>query len=197
MQSAFVLAIYYHLLETVLRKIHRETVEEGDCLMWPGANDNGSPVMAMPYRRIGQARPAGDRPPQQIRVRTLLLELFTGKRPPANTTTPRSIVVSTRCGNGACVCPDCAGYMQRGTVIARGLAGMDQATATLRRKRIAETRRSTRVLTDQQAARIKTELSTTARALARELGVNFSVVNNCRAGRTYRDFSASPWQGLA
>lgn len=197
MQSAFVLAIYYHLLETVLRKIHRETVEEGDCLMWPGANDDGSPVMAMPYRRFGQARPGSDRPPQQIRVRTLLLELFTGKRPPANAKTPRSIVVSTRCGNGACVCPDCAGYLLRGAVIARGLADMDQAKATMRRKRIAEKKHSVRVLTDQQAERIKTEIGTSARALSRELGVTFSVVHSCRTGRTYRDFSASFWQGLA
>ena len=66
----------------------------------------------------------------------------------------------------------------------------------MRRKRIAEKKHSVRVLTDQQAERIKTEISTTARALARELGVNFSVVQSCRAGRTYNDFTASPWRGL-
>lgn len=194
MQRAHVLAIYFHLLETVLRKIRLQVVEEGSCLLWQGAIDTGSPVMAMPYRRLGQG---GSEPaPGQIRVRELMLEIFTHKRPPPRAKTPRSIVVSTSCCNPPCVCPDCAGYMPRGLVQKRGFANMDMAKEQLRRKRIMEKKRHIRALTDDQVSRIKTELSTSARALAREMGLNFSVVRNCRVGRTYRDFTASPWSGL-
>lgn len=59
-------------------------------------------------------------------------------------------------------------------------------------------------MTDEEALRIKTETDTSARALARELGRNFSVVHACRQNRTYRELSGvphvattSPWAGLA
>lgn len=196
MQRARVLALFYYLLETVLRKIIINTVEEGACLNWLGAIDEGSPVLAMPHRRMGRTQDKAAKPPQQIRVRALLLELFTRKRRPKNGKTPRSIVVSNICRNQQCVCPDCSRYMQRSAVVAIGLANMDLATATLRRKRITEKRRHSRVLTPEQEQRIKQEHSTSARELARQMDVNFSVVHHCRIGRTYQDFRPSPFAGL-
>ncbi|WP_370682231.1 hypothetical protein [Comamonas sp. GB3 AK4-5] len=200
MQRAHVLAIYFHLLETVLRKLIRETVEEGTCLIWQGAVDAGSPVMAMPYRRFGQGVA-----PCQLRVRGLLLELCTNKRPPANAK-PRTVVVSATCRNGACVCPDCARYVRRTYLTARAMEEMNPVLNALRKDRILAARKESgvRALTDEQALRVKTETGTSARALARELGVNFSVVQLCRKNRTYRELSpeprvptASPWAGLA
>lgn len=196
MQRAYVLFLYYHLLDTVLRKIDLNTAEEGACLNWHGAIDVGTPVMAMPHRRMGRCNDPTLKPPQQIRVRALMLELFSNKRPPTKAKTPRSIVVSNTCLNQECICPDCSRYVRRGIPIAMGLANMDLATSTLRRKRIAETKQSIRVLTPEQVQRIKFELSTTARELARQMNVNFSVVHSCRSGRTYQDFRPSPFAGL-
>lgn len=201
MQRAHVLAIYYHLLETVIRKIRLTVEEEGACLIWHGAIDGGSPVMAMPYRRFG----LGNQAPSQIRVRTLLLELFTHKRPPPGTT-PRTVVVTATCRNGACVCPDCARYLPRSALMTRTMAEMNPVLNALRKDRILAKKKASglRVLTDEEALRIKTETGTSARALARELGRNFSVVHACRQNRTYRELSAaprvattSPWAGLA
>lgn len=201
MQRAHVLAIYFHLLETVIRKIRLTVVEEGACLIWQGAIDAGSPVMAMPYRRFG----LGNQAPSQIRVRTLLLELCTHKRPPAGTT-PRTVVVTATCRNGACVCPDCARYLPRSALMTRTMAEMNPVLNALRKDRILAKKKASglRVLTDEEALRIKTETGTSARALARELGRNFSVVHACRQNRTYRELSAaprvattSPWAGLS
>lgn len=196
MQRALVLFIYYHLLDTVLGKIDLNTEEEGACLNWLGAIDDGTPVLAMPYRRMGLTDDPAKKAPQQLRVRALMLELFTNKRPPAKPKTPRSTVVSNTCRNQVCICPDCSNYMNRGVPIAKGLANMDLATSTLRRKRIAETKKHMRVLTPEQVQRIKFEQSTTARELARQMNVNFSVVHSCRTGRTYQDFRPSPFAGL-
>lgn len=196
MQRAFVLFLYYHLLDTVLRKIDLNTVEEGACLNWQGAIDQGTPVVAMPHRRIGLTSDPAKKPPQQIRVRGLMLELFSNKRPPAKAKTDRSIVVSNTCRNPACICPDCSRYVHRGVPIAKGLANMDLATSTLRRKRISQAKQHMRVLTPEQVQRIKFELGTTARELARQMNVNFSVVHSCRTGRTYQDFRPSPFAGL-
>lgn len=202
MQRAHVLAIYFHLLETVIRKIRLTVEEEGACLIWRGAIDAGSPVMAMPYRRFGICGPI--KAPSQIRVRTLLLELFTNKRQPAGAT-PRTVVVTATCRNGACVCPDCARFLPRSVLMTRTMAEMNPVLNALRKDRILAKKKASglRVLTDEQAVRIKTETNTSARALAREMNLNFSVVHACRQDRTYRELSGvprvatiSPWAGL-
>lgn len=195
MSQFVVLTLYYHLLALVLQKIDKNTVEEGKCLNWLGANDNGSPVIAMPLRRLGWDSRLPS-PPSQIRVRGLMLELFTRKRPPKNARTERTIVVSTTCRNSACVCPDCAAYQNRGLPQGHGLANMDAATSLLRGKKISASRLHTRVLNDEQVHRIRTETSTSARKLARQMNVNFTVVYACRKNRTYRDYTATPFSGL-
>lgn len=185
--SPGVLRIYFYLLELVLFKVHEGVEEEGDCWMWRGALDSGSPVLAMPHRRFGYG--SEHKPPGQIRLRTLLMELMTGKRPPAEAKTQR-YVVSAKCGNGACVCPDCASYMRHGEPIKRGFANQDAGTALMRRKNVAAHKKANRVLTDEQVRRIRTELNTSGRALAREFGRNLSVIQECRLGKTYVFFSA-------
>lgn len=195
MSHFVVMILYYHLLAEVVSKIDQQTVEDGGCLIWLGAIDQGSPVLAIPYRRLGRGSSLPT-PPVQLRVRTLMLELFTKKRPSKHAKTPRSIIVSTTCRNPACICPDCATYMNRGQAIAHGLAHMDKAKALLRAQRISVARKDRRVLTDDQVERIRNETETPARVLAREMGKNFSVVRNCRLGTTYRNYSATPFSGL-
>lgn len=195
MSQFVVLSLYYHLLALVLEKIDQNTVEEGACLNWLGASDDGSPVLAMPMRRLGRGSRLPN-PPGQIRVRGLMLELFTHKRPAKNAKTARTIVVSNNCRNTACVCPDCSAYQHRGLAQAHGLANMDAATSLLRGKKIAASRTHLRALTPEQVHRIRTETSTAVRELARQMNVNFSVVQGCRAGRTYREYTANPFTGL-
>ncbi len=195
MSQFVVLSLYYHLLALVLQKIDLNTVEEGKCLNWTGAIDHGSPVLAMPMRRLGRESRLPN-PPNQIRVRSLMLELFTHKRPPKNAKNPRTFVVTTTCRNSACVCPDCATYQHRGLPQAHGIANMDAATALLRSKKIAIALHHRRVLTPEQVKRIRAETSTSIRELARQMKVNFSVIQNCRARRTYRDYTANPFTGL-
>lgn len=195
MSQLVVLALYYHLLALVLKKIDQNTVEEGKCLNWLGANSNGSPVLAMPMRNQGRSSSLST-PPSQIRVRGLMLELFTRKRPPKNARTEHTIVVTATCHNGACVCPDCAAYQDRGVPQRHGLVNMDAATSLLRGKKISASRMHTRVLNDEQVQRIRTETTTSARELARQMNVCPKVVHLCRTNRTYRDYTATPFSGL-
>lgn len=195
MQQLVVLTLYYHLLVLVLKKIDQYTIEEGACLNWTGASDHGSPVLGMPLRRQGRGSRLPN-PPGQIRVRALMLELFTGKRPPKQAKTAKTYVVTPTCRNSACVSPSCANYQHRGLPQAYGMANMDAASILLRGKKLAASRMHARALTPEQVQRIRTETDTTLRALAQQMGVNTSVVHNCRAGRTYRDYTANPFTGL-
>lgn len=195
MSQLVVLALYYHLLVLVLQKIDKNTVEEGKCLNWLGASDNGSPVIAMPMRRLGRDSRLSN-PPCHIRVRGLMLELFTRKRPPKQAKTEHSIVVTPTCRNSACVCPDCAAYQDRGVPQRHGLVNMDAATSLIRGKKISASRMHTRVLNDEQVQRIRTETTTSARELARQMNVCPKVVHSCRTNRTYRDYTANPFSGL-
>ena len=195
MQQLVVLTLYYHLLVLVLKKIDQYTIEEGACFNWTGASDHGSPVLGMPLRRLGRGSRLPN-PPGQIRVRALMLELFTDKRPAKKAKTERTIVVTPSCRNSECVCPDCAVYQNRGIPQRLGLANMDAATSLLRGKKISASRMHLRVLTPEQVQRIRTETSTSVRELARQMNVNFSVVQGCRAERTYRNYTANPFTGL-
>ena len=201
MQHAQVLTLFYCLLETVLRKIIHDTVEEGNCLLWKSAVDTRSPVMAMPYIRMG-ILPDGSKPHGQIRVRTLLLEIFSKKQLPEGA--PGTVIVTTTCRNKRCICPACASYMPRSKLVERSMAELDIAKATIRSNKIREARRHVRSLTDEQALRVKTETGPEARRLSREFGVSASVIYQCRSDNTYRDISpnlvpaiGSPWAGLA
>ena len=125
-----------------------------------------------------------------------MLELFTRKRPPKQAKTAKTYVVTPTCRNSACVSPVCANYQHRGLPQAHGLANMDAATVLLRGKKIAASRMHLRALTPEQVQRIRTDTSTAVRELARQMKVNFSVVQSCRVGRTYRDYAANPFTGL-
>ena len=156
-------------------KMMARTVRSGRCLEWTGPMSKGIPV----YRVTGFR--------ELIAVRKLVL-LELGPIEPGK-------LASKTCGNPLCVDPAHVRPMTRGQVqrVTASKNGYHKSPA--RSAKIAAKAKARRILTEEQAAMVRTD-PRPLRAVAKELGVNFSVVQQIRAGKTYRFASGNPWVGL-
>lgn len=157
----------------MMDKMMARTARNGRGLEWTGPMSKGIPVFRVTgFRELIAAR------------RLVLLEL--GPIEPGK-------LASMTCGNPVCVArahvrPMTRTQAQRVTARKNGYH-----KNPVRSAKIAAKAKARRVLTDEQAAMVRTD-PRPLRAVAKELGVNFSVVQGIRSGRTYRD--GNPWGGL-
>lgn len=156
-------------------KMMARTVRNGRCLEWVGSMSKGIPVFRVTgFRELIATR------------RLVLLEL--GPIEPGK-------LASTTCGNPMCVDRAHVRPMTR-TQVQRVTASKNgYHKSPVRSAKIAAKARARRVLTDEQATMVRTD-PRPLRAVAKELGVNFSVVQQIRAGKTYRFGAGNPWGGL-
>ena len=201
LHRAQLLAIFGRLLAVVLYRIWINSTDDDECTTWHGAILSGSPKLRMPGKRFDAHPETGTRPPPQVHIRQLLVELFTGKLPRhawrghERKGKGRTVLQPT-CGNPHCINPLHIQYIPHGVAIAAALAKLDAATIALKRKRCAEAFAYRRKLTPDQVQRIRTEPHTPIEKLAAEMRVSYETIRNCRTGRTYKTYERSPFSGL-
>lgn len=168
-----------------------EFPQDSKCWVWRKAMSHGTAVMN--HRRL-RSTSAGETPrgASQIKVLWLLLELGQLRLPHGGP----SICPVLRCGELRCTNPAHVALKPRGELIAQDHARRDAASKLLHAQRIARARVKFRVLDDALLHRVRHELATPLKALARETGVPYSTLQAARAGRTYKTFQATPWTGL-
>lgn len=101
--------------------------------------------------------------------------------------------VGSRCGDKLCVNPDHL-FPSTTAAIARKAARAGAFSAPTRGAKIAQARRGTMKLTQEQVREIRASTES-GPALALRYGVNRSLVQRIRSGNAWRDY-ASPFAGL-
>ena len=157
----------------MMDKMMARAVRSGRCLEWAGPMSKGIPV----YRVTGFR--------ELIAVRRLVL-LELGPIEPGK-------LASTTCGNPLCVGRAHVRPMTRAQVQRVTASKNGYHKSPVRSAKIAAKAKARRILSEEQAAMVRTD-PRPLRAVAKELGVNFSVVQGIRSGKTYRD--GNPWGGL-
>lgn len=157
----------------MIGRLLERTVRNDFCLEWTGPLNKGTPVSRVPGCR------------ELIAVRRLvLLELGPIRE---------GMLASTTCGNPLCVNPHHVKAMTRTQVQKKTAAKNGYHKNPVRAAKIAMKAKARRILTDEQAHMVRID-PRPLRTVAEELGVNFSVVQMIRAGRTYKN--GNPFAGL-
>lgn len=181
------------VLADVLTRLTEGTEFSQGSKCWVSRKAMSHGTAVMNHRRL-RSTSAGETPrgASQIKVLGLLLEMGQVQMPDVG---PHACPV-LRCGEPQCINPAHVAPKSRGELIAQGHARRDAASKILHAQRIARARVKFRVLDDALLHRVRHELSTPLKALARETGVAYSTLQAARAGRTYEAFQATPWTGL-
>lgn len=99
------------------------------------------------------------------------------------------------CGNPLCVSPCCVRAVTRSKLQLLTVKHTEFHLRQCRAAKIAISAKKRRVLSDEAAMMAKSD-PRPIRAVAAELGVGFSIVQQIRAGKTYRFAAGNPWSGL-
>lgn len=161
-------------MQATLEAIREKCIEEGDCWLWQGAMDKGTP----------RAKVGG----KMVYVRRLVLELkgkkiHTGMR------------ATTTCGDERCVNPDHVVASTPSAINAAVARRTGFARKAARRAKISAAKRKNSHVTPEMVAEIRSS-DGTGRAIAARLGLHASTVNDIRAHRTWVDYS-NPFFQLA
>lgn len=159
-----------HTLDTITAR----SVEEGDCLLWQAGTTHGTPAL----RHDGRV----------IQVRRYIVEVLQGK------TVPKGMLVSTCCENLDCVSPGHIRIFTRAQLQAHTAKRTQFGADPVRRMRLARAKQAASKLTWDDVRAIRA-MDGTDKGIARELGLNFSLVNCIRKHRTWRE-SNNPFIGL-
>lgn len=159
------------LMDRILQKCE----EDGDCLIWQGAGSCRTPIMRIPGSRA------------LVPVRRVVLELA-GKWKGAD-------VATNTCGNSACVAQEHAIGASRKKLVKMAVAKTAYHKRPARNARISAVARAGGKFSPEVVAEIRSsDLST--RALAAIHGVSQSSIWELVSGKTYRDYSPTPFTGL-
>jgi hypothetical protein len=156
-----------------MQRIIQRATEEGDCLLWDGVYNNGSPQVYIDGR-------------YQM-VRRVLWQLSRGD-------IPQGLHPRCTCGEPRCISLD---HIRLRTVrqIGRDAAKTGAWNSLLRRVKIAAARRKNGKLTQTDVDRIRA--ADNGAAIARELGISKSAAQKIRTGKAWAPLgSAYPgWMG--
>lgn len=159
-----------HTIDT----IRERTVEEGECWLWQAGKSHGTPAL----RHDGKS----------IQVRRYILEVLQGQP------VPKRLLVSSRCENIDCVNPDHIHMFTRSGLQAHTAKRTQYAANPMRNIRLARAKQAASKLTWERVREIRA-MDGTDREIARELGLNFSLVNCIRKHKTWREVN-NPFFGL-
>lgn len=161
-------------MEASIEAIHAKCTEEGDCWLWQGAMDKGTP-RAKVNRKM-------------VYVRRLVLEL-SGKEIKTN------LRATTTCGDERCVNPDHVVAKTPSSINARTAMSTGFARKASRRAKISASRRKSSKVTPEMVAEIRGSEGPGS-AIAERLGLSKSTVNSIRAHRSWIDYT-NPFFQLA
>ena len=159
---------------TLIEKIQRHITPDGDCWQWHGCMQGAIPMMKHDGK-VANVR------------RLVLLECgvpMTG------------FIATYNCSNPKCVNPEHAARSTRTQMNRRIMANMNNATNTLRIKRIADVKRRTDAKLSQADVDQIRAADEKQQDLASRYGVTKSLIGKIRRGEVWRTFSASPFSGL-
>lgn len=159
-----------HTVESLLAR----TTEYGECRIWAGYSQNGSP----------QIFEAGRMTP----VRRVLTRLLAGGD------NAGGYYVST-CGEKLCVEPTHFCWISSKTHMQSMAVALSKMPSVLR-IRNAKISKNRREVTDAQIAAMQADLDKSCRQVASEIGVSSSLVSRYRSGRVGRTIDKNPWAQL-
>lgn len=161
--------------ESVKESILRQSYQEGKCRIWDGPLSKGTPVTRVKgFKNL-------------IAVRRLVL---LDRGPPE-----KNRLASCLCGNMLCVSEEHVRPLTRKRLQQITAKFNDYHKSQARAARIAVAARRRRRLDDTTAESVKLD-PRPIRAIAKELGVPFSLVQGIKAGITYKTSANNPWAGL-
>ncbi len=163
----------FHTLES----LQARTVEEGDCWLWRGYIQNGTPQVM----RYGEGKKG------MYSVRRFLRELQTGRPQPSGH-------YGNVCGNPLCVAPDHILYKNvKNHMRDMALNRIHGPVDRLKKRQVRIDKGLTKL--DMEKAQEIRVSSETSAELAQKYGVNQSLIKRIRAGRAWRVLSG-PFAGL-
>lgn len=163
----------YHTIETLKAR----TIEEGDCWLWQGYIQNGTPQV-MHYRKDKKG---------MYSVRRLLRELQIGKVMPDGH-------YGNTCGNPKCVSPDHTLWKTTKSHMRDMANKRTHGPVDSMKKRQARIDRGLTKLDMEKAQAIRNS-NEPGRVLAAQYGVHESMIKRIRTGRVWKVLS-SPFAGL-
>lgn len=156
--------------------IRAQCHEDCDCLIWDGGKGSGVPYMRVP----GQSSLIPVR--RWIAIHHLGLNVG-------------GLLASNKCENPNCVDPS--------HIIMRDRSQLGKAAANrtkyhknpVRNQKLALAARARSPHPPELIEKIR-DMEGSCKAIARELGINFSVVTELKMGRSYKTYTNNPWAGL-
>lgn len=163
-------------------------VEEGDCWLWQGPLNNGSPIISVPSSWASQNKPRPDSGNVYIAVRRAVFACTHNGSAHIG-----SRYVTPSCGHSQCVNPAHARAITS-TEMARHMG--KKVNTAARAMKCAKTRRERDAkLTQDRVDRIRSG-GESATDLAREWDVHPSLIHRVRRGEAWKDY-ASPMGAMA
>jgi hypothetical protein len=157
-------------------------VEDGDCLLWTGKkHKNGAPA----------GTEWVDGRDWYVGVRRRAYEEYHGI-----TLTSEDQITAT-CRNPACLKKEHLECIDVSERVRRMHANMDAAAKLRRSKSLAAAQQKMAGRVDPEQVAAIRESTDGPYVTAQRLGVNGVVASRIKRGVSYRDYSATPWQGLA
>lgn len=155
-------------------RVHARSVEEGDCWVWTGPKASSVPVVhvSRDVLRGSRARDAM----VCVSVRRLLFACIHGADP-----YPRMLIA--KCGHPQCVRPE---HLQAQTAAAFSRRMSKHRNEPLRARKIAVAKRASAKLDAEKVRAIRAR-SESGPILAKEYGVDPSLISRIRRGQAWRD----------
>lgn len=156
--------------------IRAKSHEDGDCLIWGGGNGSDVPYLRVPGQKSLM--------PVRRWIAKNILEVKVD-----------GLLASNKCGNPHCVDPAHIQMMTRAQLqqITSDRTKYQQNPA--RNYKLAMAARARSPHSPELIEKIR-GMEGTCKGIARELGINFSVVTKVRMGRSYKSYTNNPWAGL-
>lgn len=160
-----------------LESLQARTIEEGDCWLWQGYIQNGTPQV-MYYRKDKKG---------MYSVRRLLRELQNGRTMPDGQ-------YGNTCGNPQCVSPDHTLWKNTKTHMRDMASRRTHSPMDNLKKRQVRIDRGLTKLSMEKAQEIRLS-DESGKVLAAKYGVHESLIKRIRTGRVWKVLSG-PWHGL-
>lgn len=161
------------------QKVAEVCIEEGDCLIWPRAMHQCSPVLMLPTRFNNK---------KQVRIRRVLLSQAWKKRRMGKDYHPMAT-----CNNPRCLAKEHQAWRPFSEIVKSTAERTGWNLSLTARRRMSEGRAKHRKLTWDQvlAARAGADIG----KIAKEAGVSRETVRLARVGATYKNYTGV-WAGL-
>ena len=158
--------------------IRAKSHEDGDCLIWDGAN-GASKVGGVPYININRKLT----PVRRWIAENILKVQIEG------------LIASTKCGNPLCVDPAHVAMKTRKMLVTDAAKRTQYHKNPARNYKLALAARARSPHSPELIEKIR-NMEGTHRGIANELGINFDVVNRIKNGTGYKEYKNNPWAGL-